>query len=355
MSGSLNAVQIVQDAGAILSNATPANVQYLFTNNLQSCIAVVAFGTHGVALVHDSGYTTKRSVENIFRKIGEIQFWSTAFNPNSDEEYFNNTPEAYLGKFGPFRRGAIYEARHKRITEILDRVIRNGAASKFRRPGAEANTQSTNSPGLMYYPAAGKWVAVSRQGEVSVGTGGYRIACIIDPNAFLRQRINEINHLCSAYDSGSPFGCHLQYDGVKFGKIPHLTRALDRFSEYPTPRAIQHGAILAQQYSGLVTARTDEVIEEHRANDATITLDTALRRAAHAEHVDAIRFLLDVKQVDVDAQGQRSGETALHVAARHRLHGIFKMLTEEYHARTDIQDHNGTVPIAPPPSTSNTS
>src|SRR5579872_994574 len=78
-------VKVAQDSAAlILNKTTPQTLHYLFTKGLETCIVIMAKGKAGVALIHDGGRLTEKSIKDVFRRIGPLEFWATSANPNAD-------------------------------------------------------------------------------------------------------------------------------------------------------------------------------------------------------------------------------------------------------------------------------
>ena len=201
-------IHVVQDGAAILSNKTTKNIHYLFTNGLESCIAIMAKGEHGVALLHDGGRLTKNSIKDIFQRIGTLEFWVTSAYPSADQEYSAFLPDIYLEKYG--KTGGIYLTKIERIYQIMT-AIDPDARSKQKKP--------TDSE---YYRASQKWACIDRNGEIFTQKNSNlnHFMPIEESTLKLRQKINELNSA-----TNDELNCHLQFDGEKFTPIPQLIQS----------------------------------------------------------------------------------------------------------------------------------
>ncbi len=199
-------IHVVQDSAAILFNeTTPKKLHSLFTYGLESCIAIMAKGKHGVALVHDGGRLTENSIKDVFQRIGTLEFWATSAYPNADIEYSTILPVVYQEKYG--KTGGIYLTKIERIRQIMTAVDAD-ARSKQKKPD-DSN----------YYKAFEKWAFIDRKGEIYTH-GKPELAKwkqLEEPTLKLRQKINELNSA-----TNDELKCHLQFDGEKVTPIPQL-------------------------------------------------------------------------------------------------------------------------------------
>jgi hypothetical protein len=235
----LKYVQVVQDGAAILfKNTIPKNLHYLSTYGLESCIAIMAKGEHGVVLLHDGGFLTENSIKAIFQKIGTLEFWATSANPNADIEYSKILPDEYQERYA--ETGEIYLTNIERIRQIMTAVDPN-ARSKQKKPDDSD-----------YYRAFDKWACIDRNGKIYTETNSEldKVIRMKDPSARLRQRINELNSAMDAALQGKGFDCHLQFDGENLTPIPQLIH-----SEEAIQSIAQTTPLVAKLLNALVLAK----------------------------------------------------------------------------------------------------
>jgi hypothetical protein len=200
-------IHVVQDSAAILLNKTTSKtIQYLFTNGLESCIAIMAKGEHGVVLLHDGGRLTENSIKAVFQRLGTLEFWATSANPNAGNYCSKIRPDlhqAFIDKFGGF-----YTHQIKRIRQIMTAIDAN-ARSKQKKPDDSD-----------YYRASEKWVCINRNGEIYTQINPEINKCMImeESTLILREKISELNSTLAKNE----LDCHLQFDGVNFTPIPQL-------------------------------------------------------------------------------------------------------------------------------------
>jgi hypothetical protein len=144
-------VHVVMGGAAILFNATaPKTLHYLFTNGLTTCIAFMAKGKNGVALIHDPFHLTKNSIKDVIQKIGTLEFWATSINPNADREFLKTATDEQLTISDKI--GGIYRAHMNKIHQIMTAI---DAKAKQKQPC-----------GSDYFKASEGWVSIDRNGEI---------------------------------------------------------------------------------------------------------------------------------------------------------------------------------------------
>jgi len=200
-------IEVVQDGvGILLYNKTPKPFHYLYTGGLESCVAIMAKGEHGVALLHDGGFLTENSIKTVFQRIGTLEFWATSANPNAGSYCAKIRPDlhqAFSAKFGGF-----YTHQIKRILQIMTAIDAN-AGSKQKKP---ADSE--------YYSASEMWACIDRNGEIYTQKNPKLSKSVIVEEATfqLREKINELNSFLTEKE----LECHLQFDGENFTPIPQL-------------------------------------------------------------------------------------------------------------------------------------
>ncbi len=308
---------VTQDAGAvILFDRTPKKIQFLVTNGIESCTPIMAKGTHGIAMVHDSGRLTDESIGKIFKMIGDIEFWTTACYPKSDKNYRKLNPKAYQEQFG---EQGIYATNFARISKIMESIVKPGSKGYLPKDSYHAVTKKD------------RMVAFDREGNVYTQPEQCVASPVVQPDLELRVVINSLRMI------NYPFDCDLQYDGEKISSHPVL----------PVPIAGIRAVFASEKlilelcddyekhqkdYAALLN-RVKTVVSKYKADSA----GHALRCAASQGKDDDVKFLAGEVGVDVNEQGAKTGKTALHFAASNGHITTFAIL-KCLGAEDDIQD-----------------
>ncbi len=201
-------LEVAQESAAILVNkTTPQTLQYLFTKRIQTCIVIMAKGKNGVALIHDGGHLTEKSIKDVFQRIGPLEFWATAANPNAEtillSEAGSDAYDAFYGK-----NGGIYPTQMKRIRQIMTAIDAKAVCKKQKKP-KDAD----------YYRASEEWACIDRNGEIyTQAKPEFDKGMRLDERTFLlRVLTNQINSILNI-----ELHCNLQFNGENFTPIPQL-------------------------------------------------------------------------------------------------------------------------------------
>lgn len=84
-------VVITQDGIGRISESTPANIEGLYTEGLESCIAIVIRGTNArISIIHDTSRIDKKVIKRELKWIGALSSISIYYNPirNTDLRSF---------------------------------------------------------------------------------------------------------------------------------------------------------------------------------------------------------------------------------------------------------------------------
>jgi hypothetical protein len=310
-------LHVTQDAGAvILFDRTPKEIRFLATNSLESCIAIMAKGKNGIALVHDSGKLTDASVKKIFQLIGEIEFWTTAFYPKADQVYQELNLQAYQAQFGA---QGIYPTHFARISKIMSSMLQPG--SKGHLP--QGSYHEVNEEERM--------AAMDRDGKVYTRGSQFTAGPYVQPDLDLRAAISSLGHL------KSPINCDLQFDGEKTSRLPELPMPIEVIktlfgNEKIIRKLCFHYEKAKQEHSDYLD-RLKEIMEKYKAGSA----EQALRSAASLGKDQDVEFLVKKAGVNINEQGQKTGKTALHFAAANG-HLLTFAILKALGAKDDIPD-----------------
>lgn len=317
--------QVTQDAGAvILFDRTPKNTHFLVTNGIESCTVIMAKGTNGIAMVHDGGRLKDESIRNIFRRIGDIDFWTTACFPNADKRYRELNAKAYQEQFG--NRG-IYATNFARITQIMDSIVKPGSKGYVPKGSYHAVTEKD------------RMVAIDREGNIYTQPELCVKKPVVQPDLELRVVINSLRMIYY------PSDCDLQYDGEKISPHPKLPFSIEFIREaFANEKLIldlsDDYEKYQKKYADLLS-RINTVISKYKANSA----GHALRHAASQGNDDDVKFLVGEAGVDVNEKGATSGQTALHFAASQGHTSTYATLLS-LGAEDDIQDFKQVTPAS---------
>lgn len=319
-------LQVTQDAGAvILFDRTPKQLQVLFTNNLASCIAIMAKGELGVALLHDGGKLSEESIQKVFKLIGKIEYWTTAFYPYADQEYKEQVSlKVHQEKYG---EKGIYATNFERINQIMSAIL--SPESKGYIPQG------------IYHPATARMAAIDREGNIYTQNNQFKIPLLRfeQPDFAVRETINQLKN--GYISAGEYFDCDLQYDGEKKSPLPKLPIPIEEYKKLYASnphimKVCENFERFKKEYSEFVSRHTTQVntlLKKYKANSK----GQALRRAANAGEDLDIRFLVKKAGADVNEQGPESGKTALHIAASKSLISTI-LLLKSLGAKDDISD-----------------
>ena len=307
----MSLIQIAQDSAAvILYECTPPAINILYTKDLESCTAVVVKGEKGIALIHDGGKLTESSLANVLKKIGNIEFWATVCN-----SHYN--PPAEFQSF--FRDNNFKEVNFSRIRRALEIL---NAAQKYK--GEQL----------------GICAGIDRAGNI------YCSESALPPHTPVKQLDLTLRIQTEILRNGwhtygqQYYDCSLQYDGTKFlpiRKLPKIDKALQAAEQQnPTYKAIGIAYRKAKEEFDKYNAMVEGVVEKYTADSH----EQALRRAADVGDAEDIQILCRLTRVNVDAQGEKTGQTALHYAALKKHKEAIDKL-KEFGAKDDIPDHLG--------------
>jgi len=191
-------IKVTQDAAGLLFKESPQHIQGLVTTRLQSGIATLVQGSLGIALLHDSGNLSGKSIQQVFSQLGEITFWTTAFNP-AGEACGEKMPEGEPGSF---------KDKYLRISQTMAELL--GATSK-----------STYIPSIddFYHKAEKGFVSVDRDFNISTERPS-KLPVISRTDLRLRIAIYSLNMLLI---KDQECECDLQFNGYSFTEGPSLT------------------------------------------------------------------------------------------------------------------------------------
>ena len=82
-------IEVTQDGiGRISFSQTSDEITGLYTDGIQSCIAIILKGDRGISLVHDAGQIDRDTFDKELQWIGAFQTIAFVFNPLYEEDIF---------------------------------------------------------------------------------------------------------------------------------------------------------------------------------------------------------------------------------------------------------------------------
>lgn len=265
-------IQITQDGGAFISvESTPPEIQHLYTEGLESCIAIMAHGKKGTVLIHDSESLSVESLVKILRKVGELHFWTTAFNPKGEELYKQQIPEIYHKKFHPI---GIYETNIPKIRKAVSQAFDDDSVKKYL---------PEDKP---YFTAESGFASIDRQGKINTTQ---KIDRPVSDDYQLRLSINNLNNACTI---DGEFECDFQYDGEQVTPFPSLL-----LEEFAIIMLALRNNIVKQcyQYYKYQKRQFTEILKKKYEADS---LEQALIRATLIKNEKDIFYLIQHEHLD---------------------------------------------------------
>lgn len=209
-------LKIKQNSAAIL-NYDEDKIEGIYTDDLKSCIAILIVGVNGIALIHDDGRLSEKSIADVFKSISPIKSWSIAHNPNSDVEYKLFHKKAYDIKYG---NKGIFQTKYERIDNAIKRYIDEETASKYISP----------DDAKKYYEVRKDFVFIRLNGEINTTLDLKPESDLIEMSSLNdRYIINCLNSSCM--EENEFFDVDIQYDGNKETDLPKLVYPLEKIKE----------------------------------------------------------------------------------------------------------------------------
>lgn len=211
-------IGITQDGiGRIIFDQTDSKFEGLYTEGLETCLAIIIVGSHGISLIHNTGWLRAEDILTEFKAVGDLEYWTIAYNPKIYKNVREN--EAFLNK----------------IKLFLPKLIAEVGKSYLK-----------NSDGLMeLYSASEGAVLVNRQKKITFSTIPLTsISFPVGVKKFReghREALNEVNNFFLNIGEFTP--ADMQYDGLNFTAYPTLNKSLEevdllcklpKFSEFPS-------------------------------------------------------------------------------------------------------------------------
>lgn len=348
-----------------LRNITPSDIDGLFTDNLETCVAIIIAGKRGITLIHDTRRLLIDRVMQEFKLIGEIAFWTTAYNPTYQN---TNNPDLI-------------------DTEILipytDALEKLGISkNKYMPPLGEDETIELSSNGIKKYYKAGSYKCVS--GFIAINTKA-QIEITKKPASFLfpvstyqRFYIYYLNDLFAA--DGIKMPPDIIYDGKAFTPLPSLDKQPDemfslletgifsnsRYQYFFITLALYVKWYLQKEWEQL-SSRFSKVTPRKVLNKKLLTFveeyfelftyfgtldyECAIRKAAAYGTSDQLYTLLGFSEYsfrhssgDIRLVQSPSGKTPLHFALEKKNNDTAFFLLDTGEINFDAMDENGKKP-----------
>jgi len=307
-------IRVLQDSAAlIIFNKTPSNIRYLYTEDLETCIAIMCRGENGVALIHDSGEKiTETSIKKVIMQVGKIQSWSTVFNPCADDMQRRSHPEYYAKHYSSI---GIFKSHFPRICKIMREIIGDNSMGLYRKPSEKD-----------YFPAPNKLIWVNREGNVEPNDAKLNNDKEeTQPSLELRKAITLLNNACVGVDIPF-FDCDLQYDGERFTPIPRLIQTLDNIRLLADNDRLSRDKVIYSCYDKYLKARAAEILSKKFRSP-----EHALHYAVSEGDKDGVQFLVEIVNLNVNSKNE-SSETCLQIAMR-KGHNETITLLKKYGAK----------------------
>lgn len=190
-------IEVTQDGCArLIRGVTPADIEGIYTDGLLTCIAIIIVGANGVALIHDTGSLSVASILREFDAVGQILYWTIAFNP-----------EYYPG-------GKDNENLQRKNSRFIEEVEEKIGREKHLKV-------SPRDIHIKLFEAKKTFVSISLRGRVDVDA---RPADIIPP-----RNVDERHHLINVVNNyfleeEEKLDADLQFDGSNFTDISRLKK-----------------------------------------------------------------------------------------------------------------------------------
>jgi len=196
-------IKITQDGlGRIYRAETPANIEGIYTEGLQTCIAILIVGMNAVSLIHDMGKLSVDDITGEF-KIAKPLFWTVAYNPK-----FSVVSEVNFEDGGKMVSSNV-ERKLSRIIMQIEEIIGKGKYLKDK------------AGGIQLLEAKHGFVALSRKGSFQTDN---KPSCILDPiDSEKRHSINQLNSVFLS--SGQTMSPDIQFDGFAMQDCPTLLKS----------------------------------------------------------------------------------------------------------------------------------
>ena len=168
-------IEITRDGIGRVTTSTPGDIEGIYTNDLQTCLAIIFVSSNSISLIHS---TFKLSEESIKREAmlhqGTLKFWTIAYNP--------------LGYFKAYPANSDAKLREElaRVVIPIEDILTKDSYLKI--PGATT---------LRIFEAYQGFVSIDRNGNINVLQIPEHLDSPLDKDK--RHCINWLNNYFSEY------------------------------------------------------------------------------------------------------------------------------------------------------------
>lgn len=340
-----------------LRGVTSSDIDGLFTDNLETCAAVIIAGEKGITLIHDTRRLSTDAIIQEFRLMGKIAFWTIGHNPG-----FSN---------------------HKMISEEIlipytDALEKIGVNQEKYMPPLERSEEYIGDNKKKYksgyYQCINGFLALNIKGIIE--TVKKPASFLFPETSYQRFYIGYLNDLFSDSYDLSP---DILYDGRDFTNLPTLIKKPEAMfhlletdtKKFSNPTNSQYFFITLTLYVMWYMPDTwvsiqKTVAQTHLYNEnekfinkyfalftslKTLDFEMAVRRTAVKGTVEQLQDLFEFSKSSFSHSSGRFGEkpspegqTPLHVALENNNNAIALYLIKELSVDLDIMDGNGKKP-----------
>jgi hypothetical protein len=188
--------EVTQDGIGRLFFNSEEKVQGLFTEKLETCIAIIIIGSKGISLIHNTGRISSDSIKNEVELLGELNCFLVAYNP---QEYPNG----------------IDDNEYKDMRYFEDKVC---SKLKATEPVEFNELNLKNSEIIQVFKAEQALISINHEVKINITEKPANIKLL--PNKDKRHRINILNNYFSEYENYLPGD--VQYNGAAYSRCSNL-------------------------------------------------------------------------------------------------------------------------------------
>jgi len=300
----------------LLFNETGPNIVGLYTEGLQTCLAIIMVGDRGISLIHSAGMLSPESIQNELKLIGNIEFWTVGYNPT----------------FYPKKREDS-DLRDK----LADIIIAIEEIAK------NSHLKEKNGSGKLYETLSG-FLSIDRKKHIQLDQKPNILKRPIDFDE--RYIINRCNNFFLLKEERIPVD--IQFDGHTQLQRPLLFKKpeeIEAICEIDIFKKSLYTIREKESYYLAYKNQRNRIVIKYRENRdgwSMPTLEMALRRATFKGEKNDVRLLLEYG-AKIDDPDPKFNRTALHIA-KLRQHAEIAELLISHGANTHLKDCKGKIP-----------
>lgn len=189
-------IEVTQDGIVRIMSDTATNLQGIYTEGLETCLAFIVVGKNrkSLSMIHATNKLSPDSLKNEFKLHGEIEFWTIAYNPTR------------------YPKKIYDEQLQLRLARFIEEIEEVAKGKVLKKEGV-----------LHFYEAKKGFVYVNRNGVIEINNKPMNI--ISPKNKELRHNINIVNNYFLTGDATDVVDADIQYDGRNFLDLPNLKKS----------------------------------------------------------------------------------------------------------------------------------